>query len=181
MAFSKILFPLFRAVQVLTLIPIWGMLAWFVHQYHKNDTTPPTEILVLWIVALIATFWAIVSFFQFHRSLFISLVVFVMDLLVLGGLIAGVVLLRAIRHANCSTGVTVGNWNNRSGWSTGVKKSCVMLKTAWAFAVIKCVLWFITALLAISMWRKNESRAVRDKGYAVEQTSAPRRSRRRWY
>jgi len=188
MAISKLFFPIIRAFQLLTLIPIWGMLAWFVHQYSKNDRSPPAEILVLFIASLIATLWALISFFQFHHSMGISILVFVVDMLILGGLIAGVVLLRGVRNQDCTAfSAPVGiNWgddswtlDNGQGWDVSVKKSCMMAKSAWALGIVNCVLWFISALLALMIYRRNERVAVREKGYVVDDRRHARR--RGWF
>lgn len=184
MALSKLLFPIIRALQILTLIPIWGMLAWFVHQYNRNHQSPPAEILVLFIASLVATAWAIISFFQFHHSRGLSILVFVLDMIMLGGLIAGVVLLRAIRNQNCATfsapfGVTLGGHdyttNNGSGWDISFKKSCMMQKSAWALGIVDCVLFFLSALVALMIYRRNERVAVRDKGYVDDRRPVKRR------
>ncbi|KAF8471766.1 hypothetical protein BDZ91DRAFT_716485 [Kalaharituber pfeilii] len=186
--FSKILFPIIRALELLTLIPIWGMLAWFVHQYEENNSSVPARILVLFIASLVATFWAIVSFFQFHHSIGISMLVFIVDMLILGGLIAGVVFLRDIRNEDCSTlsvpvGIRYGDdewsWDNGEGWSANIEKRCMMLKSAWALGIVDCVLFFISAFLALLIYRRNERVAVRRKGYVVEDRRPVRR--RGWF
>jgi len=189
MALSKFLFPIIRAFQLLTLIPIWGMLAWFVHQYRKNSTSHnvPADILVLFIAALVATVWALVSFFQFHRSRTLSVLVFVLDMIMLGGLIAGVVLLRNISDADCTAvsapfGVRAGgnnwSWDNGSGWDVSVKKECMMRKSSWALGIVDIVLFFISALLALFIYRRNERRAIREKNYIVDDRRPVRRTRR---
>jgi len=187
MAVSKVLFPIIRALQLLTLAPVWGILAWFVHQYDHNNQPIPAEILVLFIAALVGTAWALVSFFQFHHSVGLSVLVFVMDMIVLGGLIAGVVLLRDVRHQKC-TGLSTpleiswGNqslsWNDGNGWDISFKKRCILLKAVWALGIINCAYFFISALLALFIYRRNEGVAVRDKGYVDDRQ--PLR-RRRWY
>ena len=188
MAISKLFFPIIRAFQLLTLIPIWGMLAWFVHQYTKNDQSPPAEYLVLFIASLIATLWALISFFQFHHSIGISIIVFVVDMLILGGLIAGVILLRDVRKNDCTSfsapiGGTYGNqswtWDNGQGWDVSFKKTCMMEKSVWALGIVNCVLWFISALLALMIYRRNERVAVREKGYVVDDRRPARR--RGWF
>ncbi|KAF8429046.1 hypothetical protein EV426DRAFT_206771 [Tirmania nivea] len=186
MALSKLLFPIIRALQLLTLIPIWGMLAWFVHQYDRDSQPIPAEILVLFIASLVGTAWGLVSFFQFHHSIGISILVFVMDMVILGGLIAGVVFLRRIRNQEC-TAVSVPfqiswgdyylTWDNGNGWDISFRKSCMMLKSAWALGIVNCVLFFITALLALFIYRRNERVAVREKGYVVDDRRPVRRGR----
>lgn len=188
MAISKVLFPIIRAIQLLALIPTWGMLAWFVHQYDRDNQPIPAEILVLFIASLVGTAWALVSFFQFHHSIGISILVFVMDMIILGGLIAGVVLLRGVRNQNCNSlsvpiSITWGDhywsWNNGNGWNISIKRSCMMLKGAWALGILNSALFFISALLALFIYRSNERVAVREKGYVVDDRRRIRRGR--WF
>lgn len=187
MALSKLLFPIIRALEVITLIPIWGMLAYFVDKFGDSNQDVPADLLVLFIVSLIATFWAIISFFQFHRSMGLSLLVFIADMLILGALIAGVVLLRGIKDADC-TAISVPvsgrwgdndfSWDNGNGWDVSVKKECMMLKSAWALGIVNCVLFFISALVALMIYRRNERKAVMTKGYVVDDRPV---RRRRWF
>lgn len=190
MALSKLFFPIIRTLQLLTLIPLWGILAFFVHKYECNHQSIPAEILVLFIASLVGTAWAVVSFFQCHHSIGISVLVFVMDMIILGGLIAGVVLLRNVRNENCTSlsvpfGISFGNhnwfWDNGNGWNITFKKSCMMLKTVWAFGIINCALFFISALLALFIYRRNERVAVREKGYVVDDRQPQPARRRRWF
>lgn len=178
MAISKFLFPLLRALQLLVLIPAWGMLAWFVDEYRTSSTRDiPADILVLFIAALIATFWAIISFFQFHRSVALSIIVFVLDMIMFGGLVAGVVVLRKISDADCTDvsvpfGMRVGgeqwSWDNGSGWGFSVKRECAMLKASWALGIVGAVLFFISAVLALLIYRRNETKAIREKNYIAD-------------
>jgi tryptophan-rich sensory protein len=189
MALSKLLFPVIRALQVMTLIPIWGMLAYFVHKFRKQHTDAPVEILILFITALIATGWAIVSFFQFHRSRTISLIVFVMDMLIYGTFVAGVVLLRYVKDSDCAAfSAPVGgkwgdhdwSWDNGSGWDVSFKKSCMLLKASWILAIVDTVLFFISSIVALMIYHRNETCAVREKTYVVDHRR-PTGRRRRWF
>ena len=93
------------------------------------------------------------------------------DTLVLGGLIAGVVLLRDVNDYDCaelSVPVAVRwgdhswSWDDgRQGWHARVRKECMMVKSAWALAIVNCVLWFMSALLALAIYRRNERVAVK--------------------
>jgi len=52
-----------------------------------------------------------------------------------------------------------------------------MLKAAWALGILNCVLFFISALLALFIYRRNERVAVREKGYVVDDRRRVRRGR----
>ncbi|KAF7556477.1 hypothetical protein G7046_g6303 [Stylonectria norvegica] len=150
-------FVFFRILQIITLIPTMGMLAWFVNGFVKENALTPNSILVLFIVSVLALAWAIFTLFSYHRSSTNALFVGLIDLAFVGALIAAVWYLRGIGHANC-TNVTRDNWTADLGsvtvtgpgynWSTN--KPCAMLKAAWAFGIMNIVFFFITSIVAFS-------------------------------
>jgi hypothetical protein len=152
------IFFFLRLVQIVTLIPIWGMLAYFVHQYVKNNQDPPTEILVLFIVSIIATAWALITMIQSRRFGAATLLTAIVDMLIFGAFIAGVYFLRGVRHADC-----VGWLRNDQSWGIRWSKHCTMYKAAWALGIINTVLFFITSLLAAHIYRRGGDRVVREK------------------
>ncbi|RPA77007.1 hypothetical protein BJ508DRAFT_175488 [Ascobolus immersus RN42] len=179
------IFLFLRLVQIVTLIPIWGMLAYFVHKYSDAGVTPPVEILVLFIVAIIATAWAIITLFQFKRYSLVSMLIAFIDLLMVGALIAGVYYLRGISKANCSSwnggpvdfdrnGSSVSASYN-SGWGIRVKKHCGMQKAAWALGIVNIILFFASALVAAHLYRKTERKEIRREHKATRRSG--RRSR----
>jgi len=140
---SGALFLSWRIFEILILIPIMGMLAWFVHQYVKVNQLTPDYILVLFIVSVIALAWAIFTTIDYLRARHDALFVAFMDLAIVGGLIAGVYFLRGIAGANCTTGsASAGN----GGFSVSVStnKTCAMLKAAFALAIIAILAFFVT-------------------------------------
>jgi len=159
------IFLFLRLLQIVTLIPIWGMLAYFIDKYSSSSSTPPASILVLFIVSLIATVWAMVTLFQFHRYSVTSMLVTFVDLLLFGALIAGVWFLRAVKNADCSNwsspvdfdaggGSVSASWTNN--WGLSVKKHCTMYKASWILGIINVVLFFFTAILALHLYRRTE-------------------------
>ncbi|KAK7417819.1 hypothetical protein QQX98_004293 [Neonectria punicea] len=156
------LFALFfvcnRILQILTLIPTMGMLAWFVHGFVEQNALTPDSILVLFIVSVLALAWAIFTLFSYHRSSANALFVAVVDLGFVGALIAAVWYLRGIRNADCTNVSRDGVWVSRLGdvtvtgpdydWTTD--KPCAMLKACWAFAIINIILFFFTSVIAFS-------------------------------
>ncbi|RAL62210.1 hypothetical protein DID88_002694 [Monilinia fructigena] len=112
-------FAFWRFAEIITLIPILGMLAFFVNIYASNNALTPNYILVLFIVSVLACAWAIATIFTYHRTRNNALFVSFIDLCFVGALIAGVYSLRYITNANCasfSTGswyyINFGSWGN---------------------------------------------------------------------
>jgi len=131
------------------------MLSWFVHGWITNNQLTPNYILVLFIVSVLGAVWAIATLFLWHRSRSNSAFVAFIDLCFVGAFIAGVYELRGIASADCM------NWGSASlsfnlgpftfsgqGLGVNVNKTCSMLKTCFAFGIMNCIFFFITALLA---------------------------------
>ncbi|WYZ43741.1 hypothetical protein EsH8_VII_000177 [Colletotrichum jinshuiense] len=155
------LFALFfastRFLQIVTLIPTMGMLAWFVDGFVKRNVIVPDYILVLFIVSVLALAWAIFTLFSYHRSSTNALFVALIDLGFVGAFIAAVWYLRYIRNIDCSDVYSDGRWS--VGFPSLVvisgpdidffwDKPCAMLKASWVFGIINCILFFCTAVLA---------------------------------
>ncbi|KAI0018553.1 hypothetical protein F4780DRAFT_512975 [Xylariomycetidae sp. FL0641] len=150
-------FIFWRILQILTLIPTMGMLAYFVHGYVSLNQLTPDYILVLFIVSVLALAWCIYTLFSYHRSSSNASFIAAVDLLFVGALIGGAYALRFVARADCThvapggaTDVTLGPFGSASinHWDLHVDKSCAMLKACFAFAVMNCVFFLLTSLLA---------------------------------
>jgi Membrane-associating domain len=139
------IFTILRVLQILTLIPIWGLLAYFVDKYAYE----PDWLLCLFVVSILATIWAIGSLLTLYRR-HVPVYVAVIDLIFFGLLIAGVVLL-APRVTNTDCMGMYGNLGS-GGWYWG--KECSMYKAAYALGILNIIMFFITSLLAAWIWRK---------------------------
>ncbi|KFH47405.1 hypothetical protein ACRE_018320 [Hapsidospora chrysogenum ATCC 11550] len=159
MFFFAVFFVSNRIGQITFLIPIVGMLAWFVDGFTKANSLTPPSILVLFIVSTIALAWTIFTLFSYHRSSNNARFVALVDAAFFGAFIASVYYLRGIASANC-TDVTVSSsdWTVQLGdirvtgpgadisWRTD--KRCSMLKACFAFAIIEIVQFFVTMITA---------------------------------
>ncbi|KAF4761351.1 hypothetical protein N7455_002465 [Penicillium solitum] len=157
---GSVFFIFNRLVEIVFLIPIIGMLAYFVNGYLKaNELTPP-YILVLFIVSVIAIFWALDTLIRFSTTKRSAIFVAFVDLLFFGAFIAAVYQLRFIANADCAS------WNGGSVWislgpfgsygqrtdnplALNVNKTCAMLKASFAIGIMETVFFFWTALLAL--------------------------------
>lgn len=143
MALSGFLFLSWRIFEIITLIPVVGMLAWFVHQYVRQNLLTPDYILVLFIVSVIALAWAVFTTIDYLRARYDMLFVAFFDLCLVGALIAGVYYLRSIAHANCTSG-SAGTTNGGFYISVDTNKQCGMLKASFAFGIIDIIAFFVT-------------------------------------
>jgi hypothetical protein len=154
-----------------------GMLAWFVNGYVQNNQLTPNYILVLFIVSVLALAWAIFTLFSYHRSSTNATFVAVVDLAFVGAFIAGVWYLRGIGYVDCTSVTRDRNWQVGFGslgsisgpdWDWNTDKPCAMLKASWAFGIMNCVFFFITAILAWmhgGRMSSNDGAYVREKHY----------------
>jgi len=155
MALSGFLFLSWRIFEIIILIPIVGMLAWFVHGFVQSNQLTPNFILVLFIVSVLALAWAIATLINYLRARHDALFVALIDLGFVGALIGGVVTLRGIANQNCSNFqsgslyVNLGpfGYYGRDGgsqWALNINKNCAMLKASWALAIIAILAFFVT-------------------------------------
>ncbi|KAM3087714.1 hypothetical protein ACMFMG_001790 [Clarireedia jacksonii] len=179
-------FAFWRFMEIITLIPTLGMLAYFVHIYDSHNALTPDYILVLFIASVLAAAWAIATLFTYHRARSNALFVSFIDLCFVGALIAGVYELRFITDSNC-TSVNTGAWYyinfgalgnaNVNGVSVKVDKTCAMLKACFAFGIMNIIFFAITSLLACLVGRGHERR--RNEKVIVRETHVSRHGHRR--
>jgi len=160
-------FWFWRSCEILTLIPTVGMLSWFVHGYTVSNALTPTQILVLFIVSVLALFWAAATLLAYRgmtrwNAHFCAFV----DLCFVGALIAGVFYLRDIKnyscdHFNTSVGpygiflwLGVFGYPGRYPWANDLNKNCAMLKASWAFGIMNIIFFFITFLALLWVARE---------------------------
>jgi len=173
-------FAFWRFFEIVTLIPIIGMLSWFVQGFTKNNQLTPTFILVLFIVSVLAGAWAIGTLLMYHSARTSVAFVAFIDLCFVGALIAGVYELRGITNANCAHFATtshdiyvnLGPFGSVGGQANNplslhVDKTCAMLKASFALGIMNVIFFFITFL--ISLWVGHHNKVEYDR---------PRRSER---
>ncbi|KAI9834413.1 MAG: hypothetical protein M1819_003024 [Sarea resinae] len=161
---SGALFGFWRIMELLTVIPTLGMLAWFVHGFQASNQLTPASILTLFIVSVLAAAWALATLFRYKSTKSSAHFVAFIDLCFVGAFIAAVYELRGIGKANCSHfsagGFYVslgpfGYFGRQSGspWAVDVNKTCAMLKASWVFGIMNCIFFFLTSLLALLIHR----------------------------
>lgn len=133
----------------------------------------PSFILVLFIVSVIAVFWAIDTLIRLSTTKRSAIFVSFIDLCFFGAFIAGVYQLRFIANADCTS------WNGGEVWvslgpfgsygiqthnplSLHVNRTCAMLKTSFAMGIMEAAFFFWTALLALMIHKNNREVVVRE-------------------
>lgn len=165
MLFS-LFFVFWRFMQILTLIPAMGMLAWFVNRFVDANALSPDWLLIIFITSVLALAWAIFTLFSYHRSKSNAMFVGLIDLCFVGAFIASVYYLRWIRHFDCTNVVQDSSWSGSflgititgPGFEWNTDKSCAMLKASWAFAIMNIFFFFFTAVLALMHGDRHDDR-----------------------
>jgi sugar phosphate permease len=162
-------FTFWRLSEIVTLIPLVGMLSWFVHGFTENNTLTPNFILVLFIVSVLALVWAVATLVGYasakHSAIFVAFI----DLCFVGAFIAGVYELRGIAKADCANfqRQSISIYNNlgpfgyvgvqtNNGLALNLNKNCGMLKACFAFGIMNTIFFFFTSL--ISLWVRSKHR-----------------------
>ncbi|OJJ44522.1 hypothetical protein ASPZODRAFT_18100 [Penicilliopsis zonata CBS 506.65] len=154
-----------RIVEIVFLIPIIGMLAYFVNGYLKANELTPAFILVLFIVSVVAAFWALDTLIRLSTTKRSAIFVAFVDLLFFGAFVAGVWQLRFIAHSDCThwDGGSVyislgpfGYYGSEKGYTLHINKTCAMLKSSFAMGIMEAVFFLWTALIALFLHRNRE-------------------------
>lgn len=181
---------LLRALQLLTLIPAWAILAAVVAWYNGNGVHIPGGILCLFIATLLSFAWAFCILVAVLRADNTALWIAFWDVVALGALIAGVATTADIANYQCNavavnttptvyitsngerivlTGpnaaaaapaASVVPQDQRSLWVN--PNNCNLIKAAWGLAIADVVMFFLTAMLAVVIYKQNEDLRRRD-------------------
>lgn len=142
MAISGFLFLSWRIFELITLVPIVGMLGWFVHRFNDANLLTPEYVLVMFIVSVLALAWVFFTTISYLRARHDALFVALVDLGFVGALIAGVYYLRAYGGANCTH--SYASLNNGIYINVNTNKQCAMLKASFALGIIDIISFFVT-------------------------------------
>ncbi|KAK5076063.1 hypothetical protein LTR64_008493 [Lithohypha guttulata] len=168
-----LLFSFWRIFEIVTLIPVIGMLAWFVDGFNDQNQLTPVSILVVFIVSILACAWALATLIRLGSTRRSALFVAFVDLLFVGAFIAAVYYLRRIADANCSNFREAqiyfqigpfGYFGEQSNLSTSLRldRNCAMLKASWAFGIMNTIFFFFTAVLAVFLHRHERTVVVKE-------------------
>ena len=142
---AGILFTFWRIVELIMLIPLIGMLSWFVHGFVKDNALTPNFILVLFIASVLAGVWALATLLFYYSARRSGYFLALVDLGIFAALIAGVVELRGIASASCNNFSSTGYFGLRlAPFIYQLTKSCNVLKACFAFGIMNVIFFFFT-------------------------------------
>ncbi|KAF8245187.1 hypothetical protein K440DRAFT_587289 [Wilcoxina mikolae CBS 423.85] len=198
----------FRVLQVLTLIPAWALMAAVISWYNGNTINTPGGVMCLFIVTLLASVWAFCILIAVMRANNTALWIVFWDIVAMGALIAGVATTSTIANYECAATSqnvaqtvyytadgqrvatrpnTIINDSNNDFWDN--PDNCNIIKAAWGLAIANIIMFFITAILTVMVYKSNEeemrNRVIVDDGRVpvvekiyTQYPERPRRARR---
>jgi len=184
-----------RILQVLTLIPAWALMAAAVSWYNSHNIDTHGGVLTLFIVTLLASIWAFCILIAVLRARNTALWITFWDIIAMGALIAGVATTSNIANYQCNAvgattttsattyyitennqRIAVNPVNTTTAANNGNDfaddaNNCNMIKAAWGLAIANIIMFFITAILAVVIYRQNMEEDQRD--VIVEERRSP--------
>jgi len=189
---------IFRVLQILTLIPAWALTAAVVSWYKSNNIDTPGNVLTLFVVTLLASVWAFCILIAVLRAGNTALWIAFWDVVAMGALIAAVATTSRIANYECNAVATPAatqtvfitsdgqritatpanvaitadgnnnnnNNNNNEFWNN--PDNCSLIKAAWGLAIANIIMFFITAILAVVVYKQNEQEMERHRTVIVE-------------
>lgn len=173
-----------RLLQVLTLIPAWALMAAVVSWYNSHENRTPGSVITLFVATLLASVWAFCILIAALRARNTALWIAFWDIVAMGLLIAGVAVTSDLVNNQCTAAAAVTTTTNttvvyetadgqrvagRPALATNTNdndddfwddlNNCNLIKAAWILAIINIVLFFISAILAVVVYRQNEQEA----------------------
>lgn len=140
-----ILFMIWRTIELIFIIPLIGMLSWFIHGYVNDNELTPNFVLVLFIVSVLAGVWIVATMLFYWSAKHSGLLLPIIDLGIFGAFIGAVVDLRGIANVNCdSFSPSSPMALQMTPFIYQLGKACNILKACFAFGIIETVFFFIT-------------------------------------
>lgn len=162
-------FIFWRVMEIFFLIPIIGMMAYFVNGFVNNNQLTPDYILILFIVSVIAIFWAFDTLIRHSTTKRSAAFVSLVDFGFFGALIAGIYKINFISNADCtnwnpgSVLLSLGPFGIQAGYlRPDINKTCGMLKACFAIGIMEVFFFFCTAIAAIYMHRGHRDVVVKE-------------------
>ena len=169
---ASVFFIITRIWQILTLIPTVGMLAYFVNQYVKANRLTPNFVLVLFITSVLALAWCLATVLRLSSTKRSAHFISFIDVCFIGAFIASVYELRGIANQSCTNfrrdgspifvSVSSNGVSGNSGIDAEVNKECAMLKASFAFGIMNCIFFAISAFFLMFMHRQEKEVVVKE-------------------
>ncbi|KAL7904043.1 hypothetical protein GGI35DRAFT_490830 [Trichoderma velutinum] len=164
------MFTMMRLLQAVSLISIIGLTGNFVAELVSSDFSTPSALVGTLVVACLATVYIIISYILYWDHMLPLLVATAADgLCFIASIIVACVLGRPVSYLNCSAFPKKGNTgnfiyslfanvkhssSNTFEWVDPSKTSCYEIKAIWGLSIATSILFFMSAVAAICLWKR---------------------------
>jgi hypothetical protein len=144
---AGLFFVAFRLAEMVFLIPVLGMLSSIVHGYVTHNEIAPSYVLVLFIVIVIASVWAFFTMLFYGITKRNGHFVALLDLMIFGALIGGVVVLGPVKDLSCGSPNLRSPMYLLSGpFVYQFSNYCNLLKASFGISILLIILFFTTTV-----------------------------------
>ncbi|KAI5818052.1 hypothetical protein BZA77DRAFT_386417 [Pyronema omphalodes] len=160
-----------RVLQILTLVPAWALMAAVLSWFQSSTHPTPASIVILFLILLLSSIWSFCILIAVLRAHNTALWITFWDILIVGGLIAGISITSNLANYECGAvirtyyytvdgrrlsdpGFLISDQPQQQFWDKA--GNCALLKAAWGLALVNVLLFFGTALLAWLVYRRNQ-------------------------
>jgi len=165
------LFTAARAVQMICLIAIIGMASNFIAEIVAVQQAPHSVLIGTLTVTCIAALYIIITYIlYFDNQLSFLLSTGVDSLLLIALIVIAVKTGMPISYLHCSQLSSTGSTSdfvesvkdnmkstNYWVWVGASKATCYEMKSIWGLSIVLCILFFMTAVATVCMWRRQKT------------------------
>ncbi|KAI9728500.1 MAG: hypothetical protein M1834_007638 [Cirrosporium novae-zelandiae] len=175
-------FKVTRILQFMSLIVIIGMVSYFIQQMINSNTKPPEVLIATLSIVCIAALYCIVTIILEIDGILPYLISTGIDgLLLIALIVVAVVVGKPLSYLNCyaidnattsgsaySFTAALGNSLDEDGttinysvWIGATKTSCLEMKSIWGLSIALCVLFALSAICTVFLWKQSRSGATK--------------------
>lgn len=169
-----------RALSGVALVAIIGLVVTFTSQINKDSLAPPTQLTVAIGVSAAALLWVLLSFTAYEDTHIPYMVTAIVDTVFLIPFVVVVIILSGqLSQTDCSTLPTQSGdgttlkldtadtaGSGTLGFGTFVasdQMTCFKLKGTWGLSIAICILFLLSALAAVFMYRRKRKNGYKGK------------------
>ncbi|KAL7929415.1 hypothetical protein V8C35DRAFT_284376 [Trichoderma chlorosporum] len=173
------MFTMMRLLQAVSLISVIGLTGNFVAELVSSSFSTPSALVGTLVVACMATVYIVISYILYWDHMLPLLVATAADgLCFIASIIVACVLGRPVSYLNCNAFPSKGNTGNfiyslfanvkhassdTFEWADPSKTSCYEIKAIWGLSIATSILFFMSAVAAICLWKRVKGGAERPR------------------
>ncbi|RFU73697.1 membrane-associating domain-containing [Trichoderma arundinaceum] len=173
------MFTAMRLLQAVSLISIIGLTGNFVAELVSSSFSTPSALVGTLVVACLAMAYIVISYILYWDHMLPLLIATAADgLCFVASIVVACVLGRPVSYLNCNAFPKKGNTGNfiyslfanvkhsssdTFRWVDPSKASCYEIKAIWGLSIATSILFFMSAVAAICLWKRIKGGADRPR------------------